>query len=472
MVDQYWEKALFQDLGSAPATMEAARTCIMHGLMPGNEIMQADAMQAYVQARLKGTETWVEIPEEGWPETWIKYGPPVERLCCRLIRALYGHLDPGTFWEQHADKELKKIGFEPVDESLPSCCYQPEKDIYLVVYVDDFLMSGPKENFLPMWEKIGEVLNIEPPEQMGLYLGCLHSEFTEEVDGVERRVLEFNQESFFKDKLDNYIESYTSAAGEAPKLSKVTTPYFKESPKDNAARKPEDNGEDAIMCKDCRHAFAWKTAVEVEDTGGRVFKCPWCHYAFTTDEALPVTSLAGQISKTTARSKAKPEGRIVHGKGTAGFDAAATNPAQPNLNEFPEGSAELKAMAVEKAEEAEEIIMKVAKLNGSASLPTKGTSEAAGWDLRADRKVTITPGKTTIVPTGLVIELPEGTYGRIASRSGLSLKKGIEVHAGVIDEDYRGEIKVLLFNHGEEEVRFQTGDKVAQMIVESCQKLK
>lgn len=51
VVDQYWEKALFQDLGSAPATMEAARTCIMHGLMPGNEIMQADAMQAYVQAR-------------------------------------------------------------------------------------------------------------------------------------------------------------------------------------------------------------------------------------------------------------------------------------------------------------------------------------------------------------------------------------------------------------------------------------
>ena len=65
VVDQYWEKALFQDLGSAPATMEAARTCIMHGLMPGNEIMQADAMQAYVQARLKGTETWVEIPEVG-----------------------------------------------------------------------------------------------------------------------------------------------------------------------------------------------------------------------------------------------------------------------------------------------------------------------------------------------------------------------------------------------------------------------
>ena len=103
--------------------------------MPGNEIMQADAMQAYVQARLEGTETWVEIPEEGWPEPWVMHGPPVERPCCRLIQALYGHPDSGTLWEQHADKELKIIGFEPVAESWPSCYYQPEKQLYLVVHV-------------------------------------------------------------------------------------------------------------------------------------------------------------------------------------------------------------------------------------------------------------------------------------------------------------------------------------------------
>ena len=59
------DEAQFQDLGSAPATVEAARLCILKGLLPGNVIEQADAQQAYIQAKLGGTETWVEIPEEG-----------------------------------------------------------------------------------------------------------------------------------------------------------------------------------------------------------------------------------------------------------------------------------------------------------------------------------------------------------------------------------------------------------------------
>ena len=68
VIDQDWSKAQFADLGSAPATIEAARTCVLRGLLKGNKIQQADAMQAYVQAKLGGTETWVELPEEGWPE--------------------------------------------------------------------------------------------------------------------------------------------------------------------------------------------------------------------------------------------------------------------------------------------------------------------------------------------------------------------------------------------------------------------
>lgn len=285
------------------------------------------------------------------------------------------------------------------------------------------------------------------------------------MDGVERRVIEFNQESFFKDKIDSYVEWYMSAAGEAPKQTKVTTPYLKESPKDNAARKPEDNGEDAIMCKECRHAFAWKRAIEVQDTGGRVFKCPWCQYAFTAEEALLVTNLAGQISKTTARNKTKPDEETAHGTEIAGIDASAATPAQPNLNGFPEKYDKKMAMVSKEVAKDEEMIMKVVKLNGSASLPTKESPGAAGWDLRTKRK-------TTAVSTGLVIELPEGTYGRIASRSGLSLKKSIEVHAGVVDEDYRGEVKVLLFNHGDREITFNTGDNVAQIIVEQLPKVQ
>lgn len=91
------DEAQFADMGSAPATIEAARMCILEGLFPGNSVMQADAMQAYVQATLGGTETWVEIPEEGWPQEWKENGPPCERPCYRLIQALYGHPDSGTY---------------------------------------------------------------------------------------------------------------------------------------------------------------------------------------------------------------------------------------------------------------------------------------------------------------------------------------------------------------------------------------
>jgi len=95
------DEAQFADLGSAPATTEAARLCILKGLLPGNRIEQADARQAYIQAKLGGTETWVEIPVEGWPPEWKVDGPPCKRPCARLIQALYGHPDSGTYWEMH-----------------------------------------------------------------------------------------------------------------------------------------------------------------------------------------------------------------------------------------------------------------------------------------------------------------------------------------------------------------------------------
>ena len=79
VVDQNMNEAQFQDMGSAPAIVEAARMCILKGLLKGNILEHADAMQAYIQAKLGGTETWVEIPEEGWPEEWVKNGPPCRR---------------------------------------------------------------------------------------------------------------------------------------------------------------------------------------------------------------------------------------------------------------------------------------------------------------------------------------------------------------------------------------------------------
>ena len=105
-------------------------------------------------------------------------------------------------------------------------------------------------------------------------------------------------------------------------------------------------------------------------------------------------------------------------------------------------------------------------MNTQAILPTRATSGSAGYDLTAIRDDVIEPGCRKLLPIGVAIKLPWGVYGRIAPRSGLAVKKGIQVGAGVIDPDYTGEIHVLLFNHGTENFEIRTGDRIAQLILE------
>lgn len=103
------------------------------------------------------------------------------------------------------------------------------------------------------------------------------------------------------------------------------------------------------------------------------------------------------------------------------------------------------------------------------SLPAYETELAAGMDLRANLElpVDIQTGQRVLIPTGLMIELPEGYEAQIRPRSGLALKYGITVlnAPGTIDADYRGEIKVLLINHGEETFTINHGERIAQMII-------
>jgi len=111
--------------------------------------------------------------------------------------------------------------------------------------------------------------------------------------------------------------------------------------------------------------------------------------------------------------------------------------------------------------------MYVKRLNQDAVLPKRSTSGAAGYDLCASEDISIQHncGRCD-VKTGLMIVLPTGCYGRIAPRSGLALNYGINVGAGVIDEDFRGEIKVILFNHGSSDFQVRKGDRIAQLILE------
>jgi dUTP pyrophosphatase len=104
-----------------------------------------------------------------------------------------------------------------------------------------------------------------------------------------------------------------------------------------------------------------------------------------------------------------------------------------------------------------------------AQLPSYATDGAAGLDLSAalDEPLTLAPGARTAVPTGLSIALPAGHEGQVRPRSGLALRHGITVAnaPGTIDEDYRGEVKVLLVNLGDEAYVIAPGDRIAQLVV-------
>lgn len=113
-----------------------------------------------------------------------------------------------------------------------------------------------------------------------------------------------------------------------------------------------------------------------------------------------------------------------------------------------------------------DFILKIKQLHEAARLPERGSHFAAGADLCSVEAVTLAPGERRAIPTGLSIEIPSGWYGRVAPRSGLAARHGIDTMAGVIDADYRGEIKVLLINLGPEPVRLEAGDRIAQLIIE------
>ncbi|XP_056633065.1 deoxyuridine 5'-triphosphate nucleotidohydrolase-like [Diorhabda sublineata] len=112
------------------------------------------------------------------------------------------------------------------------------------------------------------------------------------------------------------------------------------------------------------------------------------------------------------------------------------------------------------------ISLKYTKVVEEAYPPTKGSIKAAGYDLKSAYDVVVPARGKALVDTGLKIELPEGCYGRIAPRSGLAVKNFIDVGAGVVDEDYRGVLKVVLFNHSDKEFEVKSGDRIAQLICE------
>ncbi|KAI3821054.1 hypothetical protein L1987_08610 [Smallanthus sonchifolius] len=111
-------------------------------------------------------------------------------------------------------------------------------------------------------------------------------------------------------------------------------------------------------------------------------------------------------------------------------------------------------------------IFKVKKLSEKAVLPSRGSSLAAGYDLSSAIETKVPSRGKALVATDLSIAVPEGTYARIAPRSGLAWKHSIDVGAGVVDADYRGPVGVILFNHSDTDFEVKVGDRIAQLIIE------
>ena len=116
-----------------------------------------------------------------------------------------------------------------------------------------------------------------------------------------------------------------------------------------------------------------------------------------------------------------------------------------------------------------EIVKVICKAEDKEFLPVYSSAEAAGADLKAclQEDIVLKPGQRYLVPTGLSIQLPVGYEAQIRPRSGLAIKHGISLvnTPGTIDSDYRGEVKIIMINHGQEDFVIRRGDRIAQMVI-------
>ncbi|KAI1468624.1 deoxyuridine 5'-triphosphate nucleotidohydrolase [Daldinia caldariorum] len=177
---------------------------------------------------------------------------------------------------------------------------------------------------------------------------------------------------------------------------------------------------------------------------------------------------AATSASATSPPTSPPAKRV---KTDAAADAASTAPnnnntttAETTTTEKMGSSSETPSVPVPNLDQSPPLLIK--KLSPNAKLPTRGSAFSAGYDLYASQATTIPARGKALVETDLAIAVPAGTYGRIAPRSGLAAKHFLDTGAGVIDADYRGPVKVLLFNHADADFAVAAGDRVAQLVVE------
>ena len=157
--DQDFNYAVFEELGGAPPSIEAARALDALSLFSGYIQQMSDATSAYTQSFLKGPRTWVHLPKDRWPASWHgKYTDPV----VPLDLALYGHPDAGGYWEEHCETMILECGFQRID-NWRSAFWHPTKRSLLVVYVDDFKLAAPTEHVAGIWKDLRSRIKLDEP---------------------------------------------------------------------------------------------------------------------------------------------------------------------------------------------------------------------------------------------------------------------------------------------------------------------
>ena len=171
-----------------------------------------------MQADLGGDSCWVHLPPEAQPKggSWKKMRNPV----VRLVKALYGHPDSGTFWEQRCDSCVKAVGFRAVGPEWPSVYIHDAMRLLLVIYVDDFKLAGPTDNLKAGWNLLRTKLGIEPETAPGHYLGCDQRMVEAKLgDGTRVKRIIYDMKSF----MEQCVERYLTVAGPGVKLRKGAT---------------------------------------------------------------------------------------------------------------------------------------------------------------------------------------------------------------------------------------------------------
>ena len=200
-------------------------------------IQQADAEQAYINAKLNTTETWVRLPPNRVPARWKHMRDPV----FRLVLALYGHPESGGHWEAHANAILLKEKWEPVSiDAFRSVYFHKALECILILYVDDFRIAGPAVNMKKAWETISRNIKIGAIEDSGKFLGCDHK-LSEKIipaggdpwrkydkhelkgECTKLKIIEYDMEEFLK----SCVSKYTELTG-CTNLTKAETPFIDE----------------------------------------------------------------------------------------------------------------------------------------------------------------------------------------------------------------------------------------------------